>query len=29
VFAAGFDAMTGPYNKIEIRGRGGQMLRDK
>ena len=29
VFATGFDAMTGPYNKIEIRGRGGQLLRDK
>jgi cation diffusion facilitator CzcD-associated flavoprotein CzcO len=28
-FATGFDAMTGPYNKIEIRGRGGQPLRDK
>jgi cyclohexanone monooxygenase len=29
VFATGFDAMTGPYNKIDIRGRGGQLLRDK
>jgi cyclohexanone monooxygenase len=29
VFATGFDAMTGPYNKIDIRGRGGQRLRDK
>jgi cyclohexanone monooxygenase len=29
VFAVGFDAMTGPYNKIEVRGRGGQMLRDR
>jgi cyclohexanone monooxygenase len=29
VFATGFDAMTGPYNKIDIRGRSGQLLRDK
>jgi cation diffusion facilitator CzcD-associated flavoprotein CzcO len=29
VFATGFDAMTGPYNKIDIRGRGGRLLRDK
>jgi Predicted flavoprotein involved in K+ transport len=29
VFATGFDAMTGPINKIDIRGRGGQLLRDK
>jgi len=29
VFATGFDAMTGPYNKIDIRGRDGQLLRDK
>jgi cyclohexanone monooxygenase len=29
VFATGFDAMTGPYNKIDIRGRGGDLLRDK
>ena len=29
VFATGFDAMTGPYNKIDIQGRGGQLLRDK
>ena len=29
VFATGFDAMTGPYNKIDIRGRAGQLLRDK
>jgi len=29
VFATGFDAMTGPYNKIEIRGWGGQLLREK
>ena len=29
VFATGFDAMTGPYNKIDIRGRDGKRLRDK
>lgn len=29
VFATGFDAMTGPLNKIDIRGRGGELLRDK
>ncbi|MCU1663335.1 MAG: cyclohexanone monooxygenase [Pseudonocardia sp.] len=29
VYATGFDAMTGPLNKIDIRGRGGQLLRDK
>jgi len=29
VFATGFDAMTGPYNKIVIKGRDGQKLRDK
>ncbi len=29
VFATGFDAMTGPYNKIDIRGRGGRRLREK
>lgn len=29
VFATGFDAMTGPYDKIDIRGRGGQLLREK
>ena len=29
VFATGFDAMTGPYNKMDIRGRDGQRLRDK
>ncbi|WP_131105594.1 flavin-containing monooxygenase [Ornithinimicrobium sufpigmenti] len=29
VFATGFDAMTGPLNQIEIRGRGGQLLREK
>ncbi len=29
VFATGFDAMTGPYNKIDIRGRSGRPLREK
>ena len=29
VYATGFDAMTGPLNAINIRGRGGQLLRDK
>jgi cation diffusion facilitator CzcD-associated flavoprotein CzcO len=29
VYATGFDAMTGPLDKIDIRGRGGQLLRDK
>ena len=29
VFATGFDAMTGPLNRIDIRGRGGQLLRGK
>ena len=29
VYATGFDAMTGPLNKIDIRGRGGRLLRDK
>jgi len=29
VYATGFDAMTGPLTRIEIRGRGGQALRDK
>jgi cyclohexanone monooxygenase len=29
VFATGFDAMTGPLNKIDIRGRGGRQLADK
>jgi cyclohexanone monooxygenase len=28
VFATGFDAMTGALNRIDIRGRGGQPLRD-
>ncbi|MBV6761980.1 flavin-containing monooxygenase [Rhodococcus opacus] len=29
VFATGFDAGTGAYNHIDIRGRGGQTLREK
>jgi cation diffusion facilitator CzcD-associated flavoprotein CzcO len=29
VFATGFDAMTGPLNRIAIRGRRGGLLRDK
>ncbi len=29
VYATGFDAMTGPLNKIDIRGRGGKLLREK
>ena len=29
VYATGFDAMTGPLNRIDIRGRGGQLLREK
>ncbi|MDP1736168.1 MAG: NAD(P)/FAD-dependent oxidoreductase [Caulobacter sp.] len=29
VFAIGFDAMTGALGKIDIRGRGGQALKDK
>ncbi|MDQ4118587.1 MAG: NAD(P)/FAD-dependent oxidoreductase [Actinomycetota bacterium] len=29
VFATGFDAMTGALNGIEIRGKDGQLLRDK
>ena len=29
IFATGFDAMTGTLNKIDIRGREGQLLRDK
>ena len=29
VYATGFDAMTGPMNKIDIRGRGGQLLGEK
>ena len=29
VYATGFDAMTGPMDRIDIRGRGGRLLRDK
>jgi len=29
VYATGFDAMTGPLNRIDIRGRNGTLLRDK
>ena len=29
VYATGFDAITGSYDKIDIRGVGGQRLRDK
>ena len=29
VYATGFDAMTGPLNKIDIRGRDGELLREK
>ena len=29
VYATGFDAMTGPLNKIDLRGRGDQLLREK
>jgi cyclohexanone monooxygenase len=29
VYATGFDAMTGPLNRIDIRGRDGRRLRDK
>jgi cyclohexanone monooxygenase len=29
VFATGYDAMTGPLNRIEIRGLGGRSLKDK
>jgi len=29
VFATGFDAMTGAFDRIDIRGRGGQRLREK
>src|SRR5262249_48110971 len=29
VFAIGFDAMTGPFFDIDIRGRGGAALKDK
>lgn len=29
VFATGFDAVTGAFDKIDIRGRGGRALKDK
>ena len=29
VLATGFDAMTGPLNRIDIRGRDGMLLREK
>ncbi len=29
VWATGFDAMTGPLDKIDLRGRGGELLREK
>jgi len=29
VYATGFDEMTGPLNRIDIRGRGGERLVDK
>ena len=29
VFATGFDAMTGTFNKIDFQGRGGEKLKDK
>jgi cyclohexanone monooxygenase len=29
VYATGFDAMTGALNRIDIRGRGGEALRDR
>ena len=29
IFATGFDAVTGAFNKIDIRGKGGQSLKDK
>ena len=29
VYATGFDAITGAFDRIEIRGRGGQKLKDK
>jgi cyclohexanone monooxygenase len=29
VYATGFDALTGPLNNIDIRGRGGELLREK
>ena len=29
IFAIGFDAVTGPLTHIEVRGRGGELVRDK
>jgi len=29
IFATGYDAVTGPLNRIEIRGEGGETLKDK
>ena len=29
VFATGYDAMTGPFTRIDIRGRGGAVLKEK
>jgi cation diffusion facilitator CzcD-associated flavoprotein CzcO len=29
IFATGYDAVTGPLNRVEIRGEGGQTLKDK
>jgi cation diffusion facilitator CzcD-associated flavoprotein CzcO len=29
VYATGFDAMTGPLGRIDVRGRGGRLLREK
>ena len=29
VYATGFDAMTGPIDRMDIRGRGGELLREK
>ena len=29
VYATGFDAMTGSFNRIDIRGRGGERLKDR
>jgi len=29
IFATGFDAITGAFDRIDIRGKGGQKLRDK
>jgi len=29
IFAIGFDAVTGPLTKLEVRGRGGELVRDK